>query len=126
MRGYHYFQRFEAPEPEQILICNHERGNAFDRFVIKDCETGKEIPVGHLPKEISRGTKYLLDQDATATATLTSAHYRRSPLVQGDNEIPCRVSVTIPGTVNNLLILQKCKQLVEELYTEQKNKFFHI
>ena len=96
--------------------------NAFDRFIIKVCEFGKEIPVGHLPKEISRVTKYLLDRGATATAPLTSEHYRRSPLIQGGLEIPCKVSVTMPGTVSSLLELEKYWQLVEELYTEPKNE----
>lgn len=122
VRGYHYYKTFWRPEPNQILNCYHENDNAFDRYAIKVCETGKEIPVGHLPKEISRVTKYLLDRGATASATLTSEHYRRSPLVQGGLEIPCQVSVTIPGTVNNLLVLEKYRQLVEELYTEPKSE----
>ena len=68
---------------------------------------GKEIPVGHLPKDISRATKYLLDRGATATAMLTSKHYRRSPLVQRGLNTPCKVSVTMPGIVSNLLVLEK-------------------
>ena len=122
VRGYHYYRTFWKPEPNQILNCYYENDNAFDRFAIKVCEFGKEIPVGHLPKEISRVTKYLLDRGATATATLTGEHYRRSPLVQGGLEIPCKVSVTMPGTVSNLLVLEKYWQLVEELYTEPKNE----
>ena len=81
--------------------------------------------------DVSRVTKYLLDRGATATVTLTSEHYRRSPLVQGGLEIPCKVSVTMPGTVNNLLVMEKYRQLVEELYSEPKNEeilgsFLHI
>ena len=93
-----------------------------DRFAIKVCEFRKEIPVGHLPKEISRVMKYLLDRGATATATLRGEHYRRSPLVQEVLEIPCKVSVTMPGTASNVLVLEKYWQLVEELYTEPKNE----
>ena len=63
-----------------------------------------------------------MDRGATATATLTSKHYRRSPLVQRGLEIPCKVSVTMPGTVSNLLVLEKYWQLVEDLYTEPKNE----
>ena len=93
-----------------------------DRFAIKVCEFRKEIPVGHLPKEISRVMKYLLDRGATATRTLTGEHYRRSPLVQGGLEILCKVNVTMPGTVTNLLVLEKYWPLVEKLYTEPKNE----
>ena len=85
-------------------------------------EFGKEIQVSHLPKEISRVTNYLLDRGATATATWTSEHYRRSPVVQEGLEIPCKVSVTMSGTVSSLLVLEKYWQLVEELYTEPKNE----
>ena len=44
--------------------------------------------MNHLPLEISGFTKFLLDRGATITVTLSSAHYRRSPLVQGGLEIP--------------------------------------
>ena len=51
---------------------------------------------------------------------LTSTHYRRSPLVQGGIEIPCVVTVSMPGTVINQLLMERYKQLVETLYTEPK------
>ena len=63
-----------------------------------------------------------MDRGATATATLTSEHFRRSPVVHGGLEIPYKVSVTMPGTVSNLLVLEKYWQLVEDLYTEPKNE----
>ena len=107
VRGYHYYTTFWKPEPNQILNCYYQNDNAFNRFAIKVCEFWKEIPVGNLPKEISRVTKYTLDRGATATATLTSEHYRRSPLIQGGLKIPCKVSVTMPGTVSNLFSVGK-------------------
>ena len=66
--------------------------------------------------------KYLLNRGATATGKMRSAHYRGSPLVQGDIAIPCTLKVTIPGIVNNLLVLEKYTQLVDKVYTEPKNK----
>ena len=66
--------------------------------------------------------KYLLNRGATATGKMRSANYRGSPLVQGDIAIPCTVKVTIPGIVNNLLVLEKYRQLVDKVYTEPKNK----
>ena len=74
VRGYHYYRKYWNPEPEQVLNCYHERNNAFDRFAIKVCEIGNETPVGHLPMEISRTTKFLIDRGATVTAELTSDH----------------------------------------------------
>lgn len=122
VRGFHFYRSFWKPEENQVLHCFYENNNAFDRFAIKVCELGNDRPVGHFIKEISRVTKYFLARGATMTATLTSVHYRRSPLVQGGLEIPCKISVTITGTVSNLLVLEKYRQLVETLYTEPKEE----
>ena len=62
-----------------------------------------------------------MDRGATATATLTSEQFRQSPVVHGGLEIPYKVSVTMPRTVSNLLMLGKYWQLVD-LYTETKNE----
>ena len=61
--------------------------------------------------EISRATKFV-----------TSDHYRRSPLIQGGIEIPCKVTAKISRTVINLMITEKYTQFVQELYTEHKNE----
>ena len=63
-----------------------------------------------------------MDRGATVSVQLTSEHYRRSPIVQGGMEIPCKVTVKIPGTCLNLLLMEKYKQLVEELYIEPKKE----
>ena len=87
--------------------------------------------MGHLRMEISRITKFLIDRGADVSAKLTSTNYRRSPLVQGGLEIPCLVTVTMPGTVLNQLLLERFKQLVEERYSEPKSEdiigsFLHV
>ena len=68
--------------------------------------------------EISRPTKYLLQRGALINATLSSTSYRRSPLVQGGMEIPCRMSVWMPETFKNRAIVEKYKEMVDVLYTE--------
>ena len=67
-------------------------------------------------------TKFLLDRGAVAQATLSVTHYRRSPLVQGGLEIPCKVSVKMPGTMKNHLQMDRYLELVRSLYTEPKNE----
>ena len=105
---YHHYRKFWKPEYQQVLNCYHEKNNAFDRFAIMVCEIGNdEKPVGHLPMEISRATKFFIDRGATLTAELTSDHYRRSPLIQGGMEIPCKITTKISGTVINLLLMDK-------------------
>jgi len=79
VRGYHYYRREWQPEVEETLDCSHEKNNLFDRFAIKTISKKTGQIVGHLPIEVSRITKYLMDRGAEVTAKLTSDHYRRSP-----------------------------------------------
>ena len=72
--------------------------------------------------EISRVNKFLLDRGANVSTKLTSTHYRRSPPVQGGIEFPCVLTVSVPGTVMNQLLMERYKQLVETLYTEPKEE----
>ena len=72
--------------------------------------------VGHLPREILRPTKYLLDRGATAT--ITSEDYRKSSLFQGGLEIKYFVTVTLPATFRRHMLLQRYEELVEKLYAE--------
>ena len=90
-------------------------------FAIKTCKSNGQI-VGHLPREIPRVTKFLLDRGAVVQATLSTTHYRRSPLVQGGLEIACKVSVKMPATIKNHLLMGRYFELVRSLYTEPKNE----
>ena len=72
--------------------------------------------------EISRMTKYFMDKGTTVTARLTEVHYRRSPLVQGGLEIPCKITVTISGAVSNLFCMEKYKDIVTDHYIEPKSE----
>jgi len=122
VRGYHYYRRFWVPKPSQKLYCFYESDNPFDQFAIKVCEEGQQVPIGHLPREISRATKFFIDRGANITATLTSDHYRRSALVQGGMEIACKVTASIPGTCINLLLMERYKKLIQDTYTEPQNE----
>ena len=95
----------------------HEAGNPFDRFAIKAVKENGEI-VGHLPREISRVTKFYLDRGATMYCELSSSHYRRSPLVQGGPEIACRVIVKMRATKLNQGLSEHYMQLVAQIYSD--------
>ena len=114
VRGFHYYKRFWNPEPEQVLNCFHEINNPFDIFAIKICTIPNNRTVGHLPMEISHVKKFLVDRGANVSVKLTSTNYRRSPLVQVGLEIACLVTVTIPGTIINQLLIERYKQLVNQ------------
>ena len=100
-------------------------GNDYDVFSIKTCKPDK-ITVGHLPREISRPTKFWLDRGAEIVAEMESSHYRRSPLIQGGLEIRCKVSVTLPGTIKNHMLLDRYKKLVNKLIIWNFLTFFNI
>ena len=92
-----------------MLKYDHESGNNYDLFTTKTCGDAVFHPqiVDHLLLEISWFTEFLLDCGATITATCISTRYRRSPLVQGAQEIPCVVNPKLIGTKKNNEIIAK-------------------
>ena len=72
--------------------------------------------------EIARASKYLIDRGAVFMVELVSTNYRHSPLVQGGLEIPAKVTVTLPGTVKNHLLINKYKEIVTENCVEPKKE----
>ena len=81
--------------PDELLVCKIEKDNDFDPNAIKVCKIESDMTVGHLPREISLPTKYLLLRGADVTAKLIGSDYRRSQLFQGGLEIPCLVTVVL-------------------------------
>ena len=122
VRGFHVYRDVWKPLENEELECLFERHNLFDMFAINTCRLEGGQIVGHLPREISRPTKFLLDRGAKVTAQLTGTHYRRSPLFQGGLEIPCLVTVTIPQSIKGHMLIQRYQQMVEELYCAPKEE----
>ena len=121
IRGYHYYRNTRNSEESEVLQCSHELENAFDLFAIKTCKPEGQI-VGHLPMEIARVTKFLLDRGEVIIATLNTTNYRRSPLVQEGLEIACKGTVRMPGTIKNNMLMDRYLELVRTLYAEPKDE----
>ena len=121
VRGFHYYRTFWKPTERESLKCIYEENNPYDRFAIKTVAKNGST-VGHLPKEISRITKFFLDCGASMEAVLTSRYYRRSPLVQGGMEIPCLISFKMPATLKNTQLAEKYLELVNQKYAEPKEE----
>ena len=117
---YHYYKSLWNPIPNQKLKCTHEGNNPFNMFAIKVCDDVKIV--GHLPMEISRSAKYLLDRGAVFTVEVTSTNYLRSPLIQGGLEIPTKLTVMMPGTLKDRLLMGKYNEIVNERYAEPKDE----
>ena len=118
VRGYHHYQKYWSPKEHETLNCYHEPGNPFDIFAIKTCSHGSLQPVGHLPREISRLAKFILDRGAEVEAKLTSNQYRCSPITQGGLEIPCTVNIKMRATILNRNLLKRYEEIVLHLYAE--------
>ena len=112
IRRFCCYRKYWSPKIEGNLVCSHERNNAFNIFLIKTCKEYCEI-VSHFPGEFSRTLKFLLDRGSKISAVLTSTHYRESPLVQSDMEIPCKVTVEMSPTLKNM---QPMDRLIKEFY----------
>ena len=56
----------------------------FDIFAIKACENGRNTIVGHLPREVSRITKFTLDRGAIVSTEISSDHYKNDLLFKVD------------------------------------------
>ena len=117
---YHYYKSLWNPIPNQKLKCTHEGNNPFNMFAIKVCDYVKIV--GHLPMEISRSAKYLLDRGAVFTVEVTSTNYRRSPLIQGGLEISTKLTVMMPVTLKDRLLMGKYNEIVNERYAEPKDE----
>ena len=78
VRGYHYYMKYWSPSKSQVLDCMHEEDNPYDFFAIKTCEKPTGRTVGHLPMEISRSIKYLLQRGAIVEPKLSSTNSRQS------------------------------------------------
>ena len=120
VRGYHYYRCYWSPIENETLQCFHESGNLFDVFAIKTSK-GSLQAVGHLPREISRLTKFILDIGAEVEARLTSTNYRCLSITQGGLEIPCTVKVKMPATLLNRKLLERYREMVDHLYKEPED-----
>ena len=76
VRVYHFYRKYWMPYLLQRLDCYHEPNNALDQFAIKmvmiEKKKKREKIVGHLPREISRPTKFLLVRGAVIPTEISS------------------------------------------------------
>ena len=128
IRGYHEYRTRWVPVLNEVLEVKHESRNCHDRYAIA---VMKHLPgtlvasvVGHLPREISRCTYFIIIHGAKVSCKVMDVHHRRSPLVQGGLEIPCQVILEMEMTDKNSLAIAEYKRLVSEQYQEPVNGKF--
>ena len=118
VRVFHVCKVIWEPKDSEVLACSHEENNAHDPFAIKTCRLDSGRIVGHLPMELSRISKFIIDRGAKIEVKLRETHYRRSPLVEGGLEIPCDLVIRMPNTMKSAESLKKYLKLFENCYEE--------
>ena len=117
--GFHVYKASWKPKEDELLECSHEKDNPYDSFFIKVFKTGSPVEIErHLPMEISRITKFIIDRGAQVAVKIRGRHYRRSPVVQGKLEVPCEIKIMM---VNHHLLV-RYESLLKELYIEPKDE----
>ena len=91
-------------------------------FSIKVCRPSDNAQiVGHFSMEISRTTHFILQRGTTVSANICQKHYNGTSLVQGGLEVPCQITVCIPGSVVNHRRWSRCETLLRNLNIEPKD-----
>ena len=124
LRGYHEYRSVWTPAQQEVLVAQRECNNPFDRYAIAAMKLvtlvgiSRQQVVGHLPKEISRFTWFIMEHRAAVTVKVVDIKHRRSPLVQGGLEIPIEVVVVMPFSAANKQAINEYKRLVGNHYEE--------
>ena len=129
LRGYHEYRAIWTPVLHEILPTIHKRSNPYDRYAI---EARKSLPgtrvvestVGHLPREISRLTRFIMQHGAIVVVKVLDTHHRRSPLVQGGLEISIELIVRMEYSPQNKDAMLKYESLVKQYYKEPVDGIF--
>ena len=103
---------------------SHERNNIYDRYAIAANKRLRgrlaDSIIGHLPREISRATRFFLLRGGMVHLKVTDENYRQSPLIQGGLEIPVEVICEMDDTPRNRAIMERYKTLVTTQYNLQR------
>ena len=117
VRGFHVYKEIWKPIVGELLRCFHERNDIYDRYAIGANKRADSI-ICHLPREISRATRFFLLRGGMVYLKVTDENYRRSPLIQGGLEIPVEVICEMDDTPRNREIMERYKTLVTTHYKE--------
>ena len=79
--------------------------------------------VGHIPKEVSRYTRYIVEHGASVDVFVLATHHRPSPLIHGGLEIPIKLVVKLTDKEVNSANPQKYRKFVDENYRDVDGKF---
>ena len=117
LRGFHVYSNKVNwfPSAGQNIVFKREYSNKLDRFAVarKTLLKGCIVPitVGHIPRELSRHTWYVIHEGEQLKGTVHNTRTRSSPLVQGELEIPIRIKVVWSLVEKLLIYITKVKEI---------------
>ena len=100
LRGYHVYSNTVDWKPyvQEKIILKREHKNPHDKFAVAGKVTMKGniglIVVGHVPRELSRYVWCSIQEVANYDVEVHEKTPMASPLLQGELEIPIKVTVT--------------------------------
>lgn len=100
IRGFHVYQDRWEPKMNELLVCETEPGNMYDKHAVAVKRDGEII--GHVPMEHSKVYKFFLKRGGRVTATVTGPKINQG-LAYGV-EIP--VKYTFVGQVKDTSALK--------------------
>ena len=122
LRGFYVYSNIWKPKLNEKTNITHERGNMYDPNAVagKIMLPGTLVAstAGHIPKAISRYTRYIVEHGASVDAFVLATHHRPSPLIQGGLEIPIKPVVKLIDNEVNSAKLQKYHKFVDENYRQ--------
>ena len=131
IRGFRVYKEVWRLILRDRLNPSHERKNLHDRYAA--IAAYKRLPgrladsiIGHLPREISRPTRFFLLREGFVFGEVINTTHKRSPLVQRGLEIPVKVVIELEATAKNRLIIDKHKELVLANYKEPDLNGHHL
>ena len=97
LRGFHVYKELRNPRLNEKLDTIQVENNPHDRYAVAVSRL-TPVVVGHLPREISRFTRFIILHGATMKVKVSDTKYRRSPLIQGGLENPVEVEVQMENS----------------------------
>ena len=73
--------------------------------------------MGHLPREISRPTKFLLDRCAKVTSSSSTKDHKTSVISWWTGDV-CTVKVAMSKTAKAQLLMDRYREMADHLYNE--------
>lgn len=92
---------------------------SIDDFLSRSRRIGGRPTHGHLPREITRFTRFLVSRKGIAKVTVVHYKYRRSPLIQCGLQIPATVGIELESNAKNELVLEHLRHLYMKVTTNQ-------